>query len=47
MEDIHTFLKPVDFAVVGLYLLVLVAIGMWVSFIKKRNTSENLFLAGH
>jgi SSS family solute:Na+ symporter len=47
MEDIHTFLKPVDFAVVGLYLLVLVAIGTWVSFIKKRNTSENLFLAGH
>jgi SSS family solute:Na+ symporter len=47
MEDIYTFLKPVDFAVVGIYLLVLIAIGYWVSFIKKRNTSENLFLAGH
>ncbi|MBN2215585.1 MAG: sodium/solute symporter [Bacteroidales bacterium] len=47
MEDIYTFLKPVDFAVVGIYLLVLIAIGYWVSFIKKRNTGENLFLAGH
>ncbi|HJX70493.1 MAG TPA: sodium:solute symporter [Bacteroidales bacterium] len=47
MEDIYTFLKPIDFAVVGIYLLVLVAIGYWVSFIKKRNNNENLFLAGH
>lgn len=47
MEDIYTFLKPVDFAVVGIYLFVLIAIGYWVSFIKKRNSNENLFLAGH
>ncbi|HJX70516.1 MAG TPA: hypothetical protein VJ346_01145, partial [Bacteroidales bacterium] len=47
MEDIYTYLKPIDFAVVGIYLLVLVAIGYWVSFIKKRNSNENLFLAGH
>ena len=47
MKDIYTFLKPVDFAVVGFYLLVLIAIGYWVSFIKKRNSNENLFLAGH
>ncbi len=47
MEDIYTFLKPVDFAVVAFYLVVLVAIGYWVSFIKKRNSNENLFLAGH
>ena len=47
MKDIYTFLKPVDFAVVGFYLLILIAIGYWVSFIKKRNSNENLFLAGH
>ncbi len=47
MEDIYTFLKPADFVVVGFYLLVLIAIGFWVSFIKKRNSNENLFLAGH
>lgn len=47
MENIHSFLHPIDFAVVGAYLIVLIAIGYWVSFIKKRNTGENLFLAGH
>ncbi len=47
MENIHSYLQPLDFAVVGTYLIILVAIGYWVSFIKKRNTEENLFLAGH
>jgi len=46
MEDIHVYLKPIDFAVVGVYLLVLIAIGYWVSFIKKKDPNENLFLAG-
>ncbi|MBN2610930.1 MAG: sodium:solute symporter [Bacteroidales bacterium] len=43
----HSFLKPVDFGVVIAYLVVLIAIGYWVSFIRKRNAGENLFLAGH
>ncbi|MBA7572671.1 Sodium/glucose cotransporter [subsurface metagenome] len=47
MENVYNFLRPVDFAVVGAYLLVLICIGYWVSFIKKRNSEENLFLAGH
>ncbi len=47
MDKIYEFLKPVDFAVVGMYLIVLIAIGYWVSFIKKKNNDENLFLAGH
>jgi SSS family solute:Na+ symporter len=47
MEDIYELLKPVDFAVVGIYLIVLIGIGLWVSFIKKRVADENLFLAGH
>lgn len=46
MESIHSYLKPIDFIVVGLYLLVLIAIGYWVSFVKKRDDDENLFLAG-
>ncbi|MBN1415271.1 MAG: sodium/solute symporter [Bacteroidales bacterium] len=43
----HSFLHPVDFVVVIAYLLVLIGIGYWVSFIKKKDVSENLFLAGH
>jgi solute:Na+ symporter, SSS family len=45
MESISSFLKPIDFAVVGLYLLVLIAIGYWVSFVKKKEQDEYLFLA--
>lgn len=47
MENIYELLKPIDFIVVGIYLLVLIAIGYWVSFIKSRDKNENLFLAGH
>ncbi|WP_423128272.1 sodium:solute symporter [Gaoshiqia sp. Z1-71] len=46
MESINSFLQPIDFIVVALYLLVLIAIGYWVSFVKKREEGENLFLAG-
>ncbi|MBN2275045.1 MAG: sodium/solute symporter [Bacteroidales bacterium] len=47
METIHSLLHPVDFVVVIAYLLVLIGIGYWVSFIKKKSINENLFLAGH
>jgi solute:Na+ symporter, SSS family len=47
MENINSFLKPIDFIVVGIYLIILIGIGYWVSFIKKREKDENLFLAGH
>ena len=46
MENIHSFLKPVDFVVVLIYLVVLIAIGYWVSFIRKQDDKDNLFLAG-
>jgi SSS family solute:Na+ symporter len=46
MESIYSFLKPIDFVIVISYLLILIAIGYWVSFIKKKNENENLFLAG-
>ena len=47
METIQSFLHPIDFVVVIVYLLVLIGIGYWVSFVKKKNADENLFLAGH
>lgn len=47
MENISSFLKPIDFAIVAVYILVLIGIGYWVSFIKKKDSDENLFLAGH
>ncbi|WP_372772600.1 sodium:solute symporter [Mangrovibacterium sp.] len=46
MESIYSFLKPIDFVVVVIYLIVLIGIGYWVSFVKKRDEDENLFLAG-
>ena len=46
MKDIYSLLKPLDFAIVGLYLVVLIGIGYWVSFVKKKKEDENLFLAG-
>lgn len=45
--EIHELLEPLDFIVVGLYLVILIGIGYWVSFRKKRQVDENLFLAGN
>jgi SSS family solute:Na+ symporter len=47
MENIYALLRPIDFAVVLVYLLVLIGLGYWVSFGKKKKRDENLFLAGH
>ncbi|GGZ34343.1 solute:sodium symporter (SSS) family transporter [Echinicola pacifica] len=44
--EIHEILQPLDFAVVGIYLVTLIAIGYWVSFRKQPASGENLFLAG-
>lgn len=46
MNNIYELLKSIDFVIVGVYLLVLIGIGYWVSFVKSRNQDENLFLAG-
>lgn len=46
MRSINQYLQTLDLMVVGLYLVVLIAIGFWVSFIKKKKEGENLFLAG-
>ena len=45
MKDIYSFLQPVDFIIVIAYLLILLGIGYWVSFVRKKKEGENLFLA--
>jgi SSS family solute:Na+ symporter len=47
MDNIYSYLHPIDFAVVIIYLIVLIGLGYWVSFGKKKNEDENLFLAGN
>jgi transporter, SSS family len=46
MNAIYELLRPIDFIIVVAYLAILIAIGYWVSFIKKKQPDENLFLAG-
>lgn len=45
MKNIYQFLQPVDFIIVVTYLLILLGIGYWVSFVRKKKEGENLFLA--
>lgn len=47
MKNIHQYINALDYTVVLLYLVILIGIGLWVSFIKKKKEGENLFLAGH
>jgi SSS family solute:Na+ symporter len=46
MNSIHQYFQTLDFVVVILYLVVLLSIGYWVSFVKKKKEGEHLFLAG-
>jgi SSS family solute:Na+ symporter len=45
MKAIYSLLQPVDFVIVAIYLVILIALGWWVSFGQKRNKDQNLFLA--
>lgn len=45
MGSIYSHLSALDFVIVGVYLVVLVAIGYWASFVKKKEEDEYLFLA--
>jgi SSS family solute:Na+ symporter len=38
-------LAPLDFVIVGIYVIALIIIGYWASFGKKKHKDENLFLA--
>ncbi len=46
MNSIYDKLTSLDFAIVGIYLLILLCIGYWVSFREKKK-NETLFLAGN
>ena len=41
MQNIYSYLTPVDFAIVAAYLLILIFIGYWVSFVKEKKKDEN------
>ena len=47
MNQISSFLEPVDYAIVVGYLLILIAFGYYISFIKNKKTDESIFLAGN
>lgn len=47
MGKISSFLEPIDYIIVVGYLLVLVAFGYYISFVKNKKSDENLFLAGN
>jgi alpha-L-rhamnosidase len=40
-------LQPVDLIIVMVYLLTLLGIGYWASFVRRKKEGENLFLAEH
>lgn len=46
MGQISSFLVPVDYVVVIVYLLLMLGYGYYISFIQPRNKDANLFLAG-
>ncbi|RZJ68174.1 MAG: Na+/glucose cotransporter [Flavobacterium sp.] len=43
----HTFLEPIDYAVIGIYLIILIAFGYYISFVKDKGNNENIFLASN
>src|ERR1700748_837472 len=45
MNSIARLLQPIDFVIVAVYMMALLAIGYWVSFVRKKKEGENLFLA--
>ncbi|MBB3187007.1 sodium:solute symporter family transporter [Microbacter margulisiae] len=47
MINVLSSLRSLDFVIIAIYLIVLVGIGYWVSFVKKKKENENIFLAEH
>ena len=44
MENIYSYLHPIDFIIVIAYLIILIGIGYWVSFIINTHTLTRLSL---
>ena len=47
MGQISSFLEPVDYIVVVGYLIIMLGIGYYISFVKSKKKDESLFLAGN
>ncbi|WP_205943092.1 sodium:solute symporter family transporter [Pedobacter cryotolerans] len=47
MNQIHTFLEPIDYVVIAAYLFILIAFGYYISFVKDKGNNENIFLASN
>ncbi|MGF1925460.1 MAG: sodium:solute symporter family transporter [Bacteroidia bacterium] len=47
MNQISTFLQPIDYAVILAYLIILITFGYYISFIKNKGNGENIFLASN
>lgn len=45
-SSISSFLVPVDYVVVAVYLLLMLGYGYYLSFVSKKRQKDNLFLAG-
>ncbi|MHC4360944.1 MAG: hypothetical protein ACYSTN_09195 [Planctomycetota bacterium] len=43
--DIHSSLTMIDYTVILIYIIILLALGFWVSFRKKH--TKDIFLAGN
>ena len=47
MSQISSFLEPIDYLVIVGYLILLVAFGYYISFVKNKKTDASYFLAGN
>jgi solute:Na+ symporter, SSS family len=47
MGDISEILQPIDYIIVGLYLLILIVIGYRATVASRKKKEEHLFLAQH
>jgi len=44
--NVFGLLKPLDLIVIGVYFVILLVIGLWVSYRENQHKEDHLFLAG-
>ncbi len=47
MNNLLSHFQALDYTIIVVYLLILLGIGYWASFVKKKKENENMFLAEH
>lgn len=45
MNNLLSHFQTLDYIIIAVYMVVLIGIGYWASFIKKKKEDENMFLA--